>query len=197
VDHDRESHHAADAEDVQAVRETLRGDHAAFGHIVDRYTPVVYSLAVRYLGREEEAEDAVQEIFLRAFDALDRFHLSRRFYSWLYTIALNYLKNVKNKRRRRGSDKVLPYEDRVATADVQPPLADPPSELERSEGEALVRDAVRRLPPKYRDVLVLRQFQELSVSDVADILDLPEGTVKTNLHRAKKALAAMLTEGET
>lgn len=196
MEHDNELRRTADADDVQAVNETLHGDHAAFGRIVDRYTPVVYSLALRYLGREEEAEDAVQEIFLRAFDALDRFHLSRRLYSWLYTIALNYLRNVRNKRRRRGSDETLPYEDRVATGDVQRPLADPPSELERTEGEALVRDAIGKLPPKYRDVIVLRQLQELSVSEVAAILDVPEGTVKTHLHRARSALASMLTEDE-
>lgn len=193
MEQNRDSRHSEDMDDVEAVRATLAGDHDAFARIVDRYTPVVYSLALRYLGREQEAEDAVQEVFLRAFDALSRFQLSRRFYSWLYTIAVNHLRNVRNKRRRRGSDDMLPYEDGVAAEEVQRPLADPPSELERSEGEAMVRSALARLQPKYRDVLVLRQFQELSVAEVAEILDLPEGTVKTNLHRAKKALAAMLT----
>jgi RNA polymerase sigma-70 factor (ECF subfamily) len=181
-----------DADDLRAVQQTLQGDYAAFERIVDRYTPVIYSLAVRYLGREEDAEDAVQDIFLRAYDALGRFRLERRFYSWVYTIAVNHLKNIRGKRTRRGTDNVLPYEDRVATASAQTPLADPEREFARSEGVSLVRDAIDRLPSRYRDVLILRQIEELPVADVSQILDLPEGTVKTHLHRARQALAALI-----
>jgi RNA polymerase sigma-70 factor (ECF subfamily) len=148
---------------------------------------------MRYVRRQEAAEDAVQDIFLRAFDALDRFHIERRFYSWLYTIAVNHLKNIKDKRTRRGSDSTLSYEDRVATGDVTTPLADPERELERSESEAMLHRAIESLSPKYRDVIILRQLQELSVAEVSEILQLPEGTVKTNLRRARQALASAIS----
>ena len=190
VRHEEHSHRVDDADDLQAVPETLHGNPASFERIVDRYTPVLYSLSLRYLGRDEDAEDAVQEIFLRAYDALDRFRMGRRFYSWLYTIAVNHLKNARAKRHRRGTDANLPYEDRVPTEAARSPLADPEHELDQNEGEAMVRRAIDRLPRRYRDVLILRQIQELTVAEVAQILQLPEGTVKTHLHRARQALAA-------
>ncbi|MFW5689441.1 MAG: RNA polymerase sigma factor, partial [Spirochaetota bacterium] len=155
---------------------------------------VLYSLAYRYLRRQEESEDAVQEIFLRAYDALPRFRRDRRFYSWLYTIGVNYLRNARDKRARRGSDAQLPYEDRVATGDIRTPLADPERELDRREAETLLHRAIDLLPAAQREVLMLRQFEELSVAQVAEVLDMPEGTVKTNLHRARRSLAKLMTE---
>ena len=190
MEHDSESRHRDDADDLQAVQETLRGDRNAFGRIVDRYTPVVYSLASRYLGSSEDAEDATQEIFTRAFEALGRFRLGNRFYPWMYTVALNHLKAMRSKAARRGLRTLLQFTDRTASDDDERSLARPDQVLEQREGERLVRQALSRLPPKYRRIIILRQMDELPVADVAEILDLPEGTVKTHLHRARRLLAA-------
>jgi RNA polymerase sigma-70 factor, ECF subfamily len=183
-----------DADDLRAVQETLRGDLRAFDRLVDRYTPLLYSLAMRYLDGPEAAEDAVQEVFLRAYDALDRFQISRRFYSWIYTIAVNYLRNARGKRRRRGVDKNLPYEDGVNPGWDRPPLADPERELRRQEDQAMVQRALTLMKPKYRDVIILYQLEERPVAEVAEVLGLPEGTVKTHLHRARKQLAELIAE---
>lgn len=185
-----------DRDDRIAVEAVCAGDRGAFESIVDRYTGVLYSLAFRFTGRQEDAEDAVQEILLKAYDKLDRFESGRRFYPWLYAIAVNHLRNVRGKHRRRGDDQDLPYEDRVPTGEHRTPLADPERELESREELSLVQRAIDSLPSTYREVLILRQIQELSVSEVAEILQMPDGTVKTNLHRARKAFAAALAGQE-
>jgi RNA polymerase sigma factor (sigma-70 family) len=89
-----------EASDLLAIQDTLRGNRNAFAAIVERYTPLLYSLAFRMLGRGEDAEEAVQEILLRVFRTLPRFRLDRRFHPWLYTIALNYLRTGARRQRR-------------------------------------------------------------------------------------------------
>lgn len=184
-------------DDLLAVQQTLHGEHAAFDRIVERYTPVLYRLAMRYLNSPDTAEDAVQEIFLRAYRALGRFQLSRRFYSWIYSIAVNYLKNARSKHRRRGDEANLPYDDAIDVGGQRTPLAEPERELEQREARAMVREAISNLPDKYRDVIILYQFEELPIAQVAEILGIPEGTVKTHLHRARHALATALSGVET
>lgn len=178
-----------DADDLKAIRETISGRTEAFRRLVDRYTDVVHRLAHRLLRDETEAEDATQEIFLKAFDALDRFQAGRRFYPWLYTIAFNHLRTMTARRDHRERAARLPYEDRVAASDAGRAIGEPEHELLRREGERELRGAIDRLPPHYREVVILRQFEELSVAEVAAIMEIPEGTVKTYLHRAKQALA--------
>ncbi len=179
-----------EAGDLLAIQETLQGDRNAFAGIVERYTPLLYSLAFRTLGRGEEAQEAVQEIFLRAFHALPRFRLDRRFHPWLYTIALNYLRSVaRRQRRRRGLRLVRLGEELEAVAD---PGQHPGLALEREAGERLAQEALAGLPPLYREVFLLREVEGLSVHDTADTLGIPEGTVKIRLHRARRELAKRL-----
>ena len=179
-----------EASDLLAVQETLRGNHNAFTAIVERYTPLLYSLAFRMLGRGEDAEEAVQEIFLRVFRALPRFRLDRRFHPWLYTIALNYLRTgVRRQRRRRGLRLVRLGEELDAVADRG---EHPAAALEREDGERLAQEALAGLPPLYREVFLLREVEGLSVRDAADALGVPEGTVKVRLHRARQELARRL-----
>jgi RNA polymerase sigma-70 factor (ECF subfamily) len=143
------------------------------------------------LGRGEEAEEAVQEIFLRAFRALPRFRLDRRFHPWLYTIALNYLRTgARRQRRRRGLRLVRLGEELEAVAD---PGDHPALVMEREAGERLAQEALSGLPPLYREVFLLREVEGLSVHDAAEALGVPEGTVKVRLHRARRELARRLT----
>lgn len=165
----------------------LRGEETAFRDLVDRYTPVLFALSARMLGDREEAADAVQEIFLRAYRALPRFRLNARFHTWLYTIALNWLRSRLRSRRSR----------RAVEARLPPPAGGPdPADvaLDR-EAERLAAAALDGLPPRYREPFVLRHSQELSIREIGDVLGLPEGTVKVRLHRARLMLAAAL-EGE-
>lgn len=177
-----------EASDLLAIQETLRGNRNAFARIVERYTPLLYSLAFRMLGRGEEAQEAVQEIFLRAYRALPRFRLERRFHPWLYTIALNYLRTVaRRQRRRRGLRLVREELDTVADRGELPAAA-----VEREDGERLAQEAVAGLPPLYREVFLLREVEGLSVRDTAEALGVPEGTVKVRLHRARQELVRRL-----
>jgi len=179
-----------EANDLLAVQETLRGNRNAFTAIVERYTPLLYSLAFRMLGRGEDAEEAVQEILLRVFRTLPRFRLDRRFHPWLYTIALNYLRTgARRQRRRRGLRLVRLGEELDAVADCG---EHPAAALEREDGERLAQEALAGLPPLYREVFLLREVEGLSVRDAADALGVPEGTVKVRLHRARQELARRL-----
>ena len=184
---------ADDPRDLLAVQRTLQGDVGAFGEIVDRYTPMLYSLAYRLLGNREEAEDAVQEVFERAFRSIRRFRLDSSFHTWLYTIAINWLRSALRKRRRRGSEVALPTELR----DVHNELLDrgDPSALlvEREAYEAAMR-AIGSLKATYRIVFVMHYFELMQLQQIADVLRVPVGTVKTRLRRARIPLAAALTE---
>jgi len=186
--------HFEDSLDLLAVQETLRGRRKAFERIVLRYTPQLYSLAYRLLGSREEAEEAVQEIFLRAYRALPRFRLASRFHPWLYTIALNYLRSRRRGLQRRLRLRTLPLEEAVDVPAHPRPQMDPAASAERAEAERMAQAALESLPHRYREVFVLRQIEGLPVRDTAEILNLPEGTVKTLLHRALKLLVARLDE---
>ena len=179
-----------EASDLLAVQETLRGNRNAFGEIVERYTPLLYSLAFRMLGRGEEAEEAVQEIFLRAFRALSRFRLDRRFHPWLYTIALNYLRSSERRQRRRRGLRLVRLGEELEAVVDRGEL--PEAALERDDGERLAQEALAGLPALYREVFLLREVEGLSVRDAAEALGVPEGTVKVRLHRARKELARRL-----
>ena len=184
-----------DPRDLLAVQRTLQGDTGAFGEIVDRYTPMLYSLSYRLLGNREEAEDAVQEIFERAYRSIGRFRLGSRFYTWLYTIGVNWLRSALRKRRRRGYDVALPDELRdrrngpCEGRDLAALLA------EREAHEAALR-AIGSLTAMYRIVFVMHYFELMPLQHIADVLRVPVGTVKTRLRRARTALATALTEDE-
>jgi RNA polymerase sigma-70 factor (ECF subfamily) len=179
-----------EASDLLAIQETLRGNRNAFARIVERYTPLLYSLAFRMLGRGEEAQEAVQEIFLRAFRALPRFRLERRFHPWLYTIALNYLRTVARRQRRRRGLRLVRLGNELDTVADRGELA--AAAAEREDGERLAQEALAGLPPLYREVFLLREVEGLSVRDTAEALGVPEGTVKVRLHRARQELVRRL-----
>ena len=173
-----------DSTDILAVQRTLQGDNSAFSIIVDKYTPIFYTLAYRMLGDREEAEDAVQDVFLRVFKSLSKFHIGQKFYPWIYTIAVNSIRTHMRKRKRRRANELLQFEIGSTHGNTK----DPSMLLEEKEGEAIAQEAIMSLKPKYREVFILRQIEGLSTSDVSDILNIPEGTVKTYLHRAKKEI---------
>jgi RNA polymerase sigma-70 factor (ECF subfamily) len=194
--HDRRREHSIkladdDAKDLLAVQKTLQGDTGAFSDIVNRYTPIVYSLAARLLENREEVEDAVQEIFLNAYRSLRSFKIGARFYSWFYTIAVNKIRSLLRKKHRIGVTVSLDNEN-------MPDLPDRREDLQlkiisRAEEER-ARELLSSLKPIYRIAFVLRFVEGMSIDDMATILDVPVGTVKARLHRARKQLISILTE---
>lgn len=179
---------ADDPADRESVRSVLAGDRNAFREIVDRYTPVLFSLCYRMLGDSHTAEEAVQEIFVRIYRSLPRYDLERRFFTWMYTIALNYLRSVRRSSRWKEKDKVLSFQDSAYLQAEAHRSAEPEEETVRREAELAVLKAAAQLPVKYREVFVLREIEGISGQETAEILGIPENTVKTRLRRAREQM---------
>jgi RNA polymerase sigma-70 factor, ECF subfamily len=172
------------------IEQALAGDKQAFAQIVERYSGAVYNLAYRMLGSAQDAEDAAQEIFLRAYMRLASYDRERKFSTWLLTVASNYC--IDRIRRRRYAWVTL---DDVAYS--LPSLGAGPerSALQREQREA-VQQAIQALPENYRLITVLRYWNDLSYAEIAEVTGLTEATVKTRLFRARKMLADMLDPAE-
>ncbi len=183
-----------EAKDLLAVQRTLQGDSSAFSDIVNRYTHVIYPLAFRLLESREEAEDAVQEIFLNAYKSLQNFRIGARFYSWLYTIAINKIRSLLRKKHRHRKTISL---DADSTPEPPDQREDPQLRVISQAEEERARKALSNLKPIYRIAFVLRFIEDMPLQDMADVLDLPIGTVKARLHRARKQMISILTEKPT
>lgn len=175
----------------------LRGDREAYRELVLVYEPVIRRLALKYLRREEDAEDAVQEIFIKAYRSLGRFELNRRFLPWLYSVALNHLKTVYRRTRRIGDREVAEERAGDPSFASDRPADDPEHAALRRAAEEELRAAVDRLPPSLRDAVLLYYLQEASVDDVGEALGLGRENVKSKLHRARKRLREILESTAT
>lgn len=174
------------AEEFGWISQSLDGDQQAFAQLMQRYTGAVFGLSYRMLGNAQDAEDAVQEIFLRAYSRLNTFDRTRRFSTWLLSIASNYC--IDRLRRRRYNWLTL---DDVAFS-LPSGLAGPERTALEREQQAIVQDALQRLPENYRLVTVLRYINDLSYDEIGQVTGLPESTIKTRLHRARHMLAEAL-----
>jgi RNA polymerase sigma-70 factor (ECF subfamily) len=179
--------------DEELIVRTLAGDQEAYGVLVERYSDFAYTIALRVVGNEQDAEDVAQEAFVRAHRALGRFRGDSKFSSWLYRITVNRaLTHIK--RRRRRPDTVEMHSSPHVEAEVTSRGSgdDPGRGLMESEFAQRVREAVGQLPPRYRAVVTLFYLEERSYKEVAEVLGVPMGTLKTHLHRARAMLKQAL-----
>ena len=168
--------------DPQVVADARRGDLHAFEVLVRRYQGDVWRLAFHLLHDEPLAEDATQEAFVRAYRFLPRYRGDSKFLTWLFSIARNCALDELRRagRRRKVADKL----------EAQPPRA------QLDQGTAIeVREAVESLPMDLREPIVLIDMLGATYRDVATMLDIPEGTIKSRVHRGREILVAMLTPG--
>jgi RNA polymerase sigma-70 factor (ECF subfamily) len=172
------------------VRRYLRGDAGAFGQLVERYTSALFNLAYRLTQDRGEAEQIVQDSFLRALGALGRVRTDQPLKPWLLQITLNLCRSL-HAHRRALTFSELALEDHE-TFDVADESPLPQEWAERSETRELVRRAIAELPAAYRAVLTLRYNEDLSYEDIAGVLELPINTVRTHLYRAKDQLRIRL-----
>ncbi len=181
-----------DEDDAQAVYRTLHGESEAFSIIVRSYTPLFYSLISRMgiAGSQEDIEDNLQEIFLRMYRALPSYDTKRPFFTWAYTVALNWIRSQRRSMKSRSLVRKVVYDEQNALLQGTDHSAQPEQTLLAQEADRMLAEAVRSLRRPYREVFVLRMMQELSVTDTARIMKIPEGTVKTYLYRAKEELQA-------
>ncbi len=179
-------------DDAQLIDQTLAGHSAAFGQLVLKYQDRLYNTVFHVAGNAEDAKDVVQDAFVQAFLKLDTFQRASAFYTWLYRIAFNVA--ASHHRRRRPTTVSV---ERVQAASGAEPVdgGDSPAErLERAERCRQVRQAIAELNDEYRAVLVLREIDGCCYETIAEILELPVGTVRSRLHRARLQLREQLKE---
>lgn len=173
------------SDDAQLIEQALAGHSEAFGRLALKYQDRLFNTVFHVVGHAEDARDIVQEAMVQAFLKLASFGGRSAFYTWLYRIAFNVA--ITHRRRRRPTASI---DHARETRNMEPPDdADNPAEtLERKEQCRQVRQAIARLTDEHRAVLVLREIDGCDYDAISEILDLPIGTVRSRLHRARLQL---------
>jgi RNA polymerase sigma-70 factor (ECF subfamily) len=178
--------------DRDLIRQCRAGATEAFGVLVERHQDRLYASLVRILGSAEDAREAVQDAFVHAYQKLDSFQGNAAFSTWLFRIAINAAFSRQRRARRykasldgaRGGAGYEPADPR--------PDADPSQPLEQSETQRIVREALAALPEEYRTALVLKEMEGFRYEEIAEIVGVPIGTVRSRIHRARQELREKL-----
>lgn len=182
--------------DKALLRRLRDRDERAFRELVDAHRDRVFNITYRMLGNRAEAEDVAQEVFIAVFKTIDSFREESKFSTWLYRVAVNHCKNRikylarRHERDRDELDEASPSANNASfgpTKGVRPDRA-----LEGAQMEVLLQEAIASLDEEHREVVILRDVEELSIEEICDITGLPDGTVKSRLHRARAALRKKL-----
>ena len=179
---------AVNADDQRLIQECLKGRSEAFGELVSRYQNRLFNTVFRLLDHAEDARDVVQEAFLSAYQALGSFKGDSQFFTWLYRIAVNSA--ISFKRKHRATRRLgLAGED---SGTVEPhdssAVSQPDRVLQLADEERRIQAALCRLSPEHRAVLVMKDIDGMKYEDMAEVLDVPIGTVRSRLHRARMDL---------
>jgi RNA polymerase sigma-70 factor (ECF subfamily) len=175
--------------DQELVARSRNGDREAFATLVRKYQSKVLTLATRILDNRSEAEDMAQDIFVKIFQSLHDFRGASRFSTWLYRITVNHCLNHLRRRTRQQQTLVM---TEPAEWTQESPASNPFRTLEQKERWALVQAKLQELSLEHRTIILLRDFEGLSYDEIADVLQLESGTVKSRLHRARMELKALL-----
>jgi RNA polymerase sigma-70 factor (ECF subfamily) len=171
------------ADDPCLVQETLAGNQASFQLLVERYQTRMFALARGYTKSPVECEDLVQETFLKAYARLDTFQHQSSFYTWLYRIGTN---TILDWMKRRGRSPVTSVENpELFGTPATVKVAAPDAQLEREEIARITHAVLEHLPDIFRQVLVMREFEDMAYQDIADVLGISIGTVESRLFRAR------------
>ena len=181
------------AADDALIERCLQRDNAAWEEIVSRFRRRVFHIAYKFTGRHAEAEDLTQEIFLKLFKSLDKFHRDADFSTWLSSVARNYCIDHYRASKR---EKEVVVEDLVAFDLAPSSFGNPYRALEDQDRRSLLRRGLDQLPEKLRQAVVLRDLQGLSYQEMADQLKLPEGTVKSRINRGREELMRLLLRAQ-
>lgn len=173
--------------ETQLIAQAQRGSNEAFSRLVTLYGKKIYYAAYSFLHNVDDAADIVQEVFLRAYKNLATFDTERSFYPWLYRIARNLCINTVKRASHR--DVGLPAEEMIVANGP-----DPAAELLKNEEQEELKAALEKLPVKHREIINLKTFQDCSYAEMAEILDIPIGTVMSRLYAARLKLKELLME---
>lgn len=191
--------------DMTAERQLLRRlrerDERAFRELIELHRDTVFNLTFRMLGNRAEAEDVAQEVFITVFKTIDSFREESKFSTWLYRVTVNHCKNrIKYLARRHDRDQdeldeiktAGPTDSQTRTPGTPAVIRRPDRALEGAQLEQLMQDAIDTLDEDQRALVVLRDVEDLSIEEICEITGLPDGTVKSRLHRARLALRKKL-----
>jgi RNA polymerase sigma-70 factor (ECF subfamily) len=183
--------------EAELIGRCLAGDAESFGEIVASYEKRIFATVYRILGHAEDSRDLAQEVFLRAWSKLTTFREGARFSTWLYTIALNLTRSELRKRKTRRDIRPISLDALGGREEGPAPLPPDPGEspedaLGRRELYDLALTRIDELEAEAREVVVLRDMQDLAYDEIAEVLDVPIGTVRSRLFRARETLRTSL-----
>lgn len=180
----------------QCIQDVLRGNVNAFEMLVNAYEKTVYNLALRTLGNPQDAEDVTQEAFLKAYRSLSSYRGDSKFSVWLYRIVSNLCLDQLRAKKRRPTQSLTVENDEGEedTLEIPDEQFSPEKLLDRKLTQESVRRGLASLPDDAKQILLLREIQGMSYEEIADVLDLEPGTVKSRIFRARKKLCAFLLQ---
>ncbi|MCX7046881.1 MAG: sigma-70 family RNA polymerase sigma factor [Candidatus Sumerlaeota bacterium] len=184
--------------DEQLVPALQKGDEDAFAELMRRYQSRVFGMVCRYLGDYDEASDVAQEVFVSVFRHIKDFSGRSRLSTWIYRIAANMAVNALRSRNRRvvsmaeSLDELNDQEDRPRIEPVAGIKSDPREQLHQKELDAALQVKLQELPESYRMTFILREMRQMSYDEIAEVTDVPVGTVRSRLHQARQRLREML-----
>jgi RNA polymerase sigma-70 factor (ECF subfamily) len=185
-------------EDFEIIQEVLNGNVNAFETLVKKYEKMIYNLALSKLGNRENAQDLTQECFLRAYKMLRSYRSDAAFSTWIYTICQNLVYDFyrANKKRKKAEVSLYIQDDEQEYKELE--IADNSSEpsdiVLRNEKIKKIRELINSLPDDMRDIIIMRDLNNLSYNEIAESLDIEIGTVKSRLSRAREKLKKYILE---
>jgi RNA polymerase sigma-70 factor (ECF subfamily) len=178
--------------DEQLVEQAVNENSEAFGEIVKRWERKIFALCFGMLAREDEARDAAQETFISAYKSLKNFRGDAKVSSWLHRIAVNQCLTVKRRAKTRSESFLDDETNAEEKVFVAPSRLSPSRTTEQNERLKIIRQAVASLPADLRQVVVMKEFEEMTFQEISDALDLPLSTIKSRLYTALKQLRMKL-----
>jgi RNA polymerase sigma-70 factor, ECF subfamily len=179
--------------DEKMVERCLQGDDTAWEVVVNSYAKRIYNLTYRYTCRREEAEDLTQEIFIRVYQNLKSFRSdSGSFQSWIMKVGRNLI--IDHYRRTRRFQQTAGTEEMETMNLKDDKVLNPQRSVEQSEASLFLREGLQALAPELKEAIILRDLEGMAYQEIADLLSIPEGTVKSRINRARLELAKLLTK---
>lgn len=185
----RENASSSSLEDDKYVKQAIKGNQDAYKKLMDKYQKPLYFHVLKMVRNHEQVEDLVQEAFMKAFNNLNSYNTNYAFSTWLYRITTNHTIDYLRKKKLNTTSINEPVKTRDGEMEIQiSDEAETDRNIIRKERKQIIHTAINNLPKKYRKVIEMRHLQELSYQEIAEQLDLPLGTVKAHIFRAREML---------